>query len=289
MPTNFHPQYFYQLIYAAIAGHNLGQPDLNRSSSKLEIYAGTQPLDATEDATSAGATLLATVNFDDDTFTAASDGVIRLASPLTFTPSSPGVATWARLYCYNNVNGFVRTMDTEASLTGGGGGLILNSLNLQNGQNYSVDAMALFIPEDHDTVKLSLAFRNAILDVLRGDDVINCAIGQQSTLSIYTGTAPASVYDAPTGTKLAEFVSSSTTTEMWLAPSSAGVATVSSENAWNQATTIADGAPSYFRLVKGPMVMQGLVSTTGADVNVDKSSVVSGETLTITEMSLIAA
>ena len=289
MSTNFHNEYFYQNFYGALTGLVTGVTRLNLDDSKIQIYAGTQPASVHQSATSAGGVLLGTVNFSDSTFTAPVDAVVRLNIPLTITPSVDGTAAWARVYCYNHYWGTVPIFDTDVSLTGSNGGVILSTLNIVNGQAFTVDQISLFIPEEHGTIKLSLAFRNALLESLREGNMAEAAIGEVSTLSIYSGTQPASVYDAPSGTKLADFTSNSTSVEMWQSPDATGTAVRSTEASWNQATALTDGAPGYFRLVKNDFVMQGTCSTTGANVNVDKASVVTGETLTITEMSLLAA
>lgn len=86
------------------------------------------------------------------------------------------------------------------------------------------------------TIKMSEAVRNAMLNA------IETTIGTAPKLRIYTGTAPAELADAATGTLLAEMDLPSD----WLAPADEG--TIAKAGDWLTNAAVGDGEAGYYRI-----------------------------------------
>lgn len=128
------------------------------------------------------------------------------------------------------------------------------------------------------TISLSTACRNAKLDA------ITTTIGSSGLLRIYDGTPPASANAAlSSNTKLAELALSST----FAAGASSGALTASSIT--QDSSADATGTASFFRIYKSDgttCVMQGTVGTSGADLNLNTVSLVSGAAVSVTSFVL---
>lgn len=100
------------------------------------------------------------------------------------------------------------------------------------------------------------------------------------TIKIYTGSQP-SVNGAVTGTLLATLTFSATAFAG--ATASAGTATMTA-NAITSGTAGNTGTAGYFALVSSGSVVQatGTVGTSGADLNLNTTAIVSGNTVSIT-------
>ena len=128
-------------------------------------------------------------------------------------------------------------------------------------------------------IKLSTAARNAMLDG------ITSTVGGSAKLRIYDGSQPAGPGTAvSTQVLLAELTCNAT-----FAPAaSSGVLTL---NAITQDSSAdATGTASWFRIVTsgGTAVIDGSVSTSGADMNLNSTSIVSGGTVSITSATFTA-
>lgn len=127
-------------------------------------------------------------------------------------------------------------------------------------------------------IKLSVAARNAMLDSLTS------TVSGSAKLRIYDGSQPAGPGTAvSTQTLLAELTCNAT-----FAPAaSSGTLTL---NSITQATAAATGTASWFRIVTSgnTAVIDGSVSTSGADMNLNSTSIVSGGTVSITSATLTA-
>jgi len=118
------------------------------------------------------------------------------------------------------------------------------------------------------TVSLATAVRNAKLDA------ITTQIGNAGLLRIYDGTPPASANASLSGNnKLAElvcgspFAAGSSSAQL----TASAIATESSANA--------TGTASFYRLYKSDgstCIAQGTVGTSGSDLNLNTTSIVSG-------------
>ncbi len=290
MTTNFHPTNFTKVLHDIFTGNPQNYPnDFNSNYSRVNFYSGQQPNAVADAFDSQGGVFLGSTNSLKDYFGPPSGGVSRLLFPSMINVTISGTVEWARFYSGYYSSSTRAVIDTPVSLTGNGGGMIVDDLAFVASDVSTLEKLAFFLPETLGTVSLSLALRNQILDSFINGQSQFPNVGQQSILSIYTGSLPSSIYDTATGTKLADFESASSSTGMWSVALSSGESVISSEGSWNTVTTVGAGVPGYFRLVKGDLVMQGTCSTGGADMSVDKASVIMGDSLTISEGTLIAA
>ena len=128
-------------------------------------------------------------------------------------------------------------------------------------------------------IKLSTPARNAMLDG------ITSTVGGSAKLRIYDGTQPAGPGTAvSTQVLLAELTCNAT-----FAPAaSSGTLTLNSIT--QDSSADATGTASWFRIVTsgGTAVIDGSVSTSGADMNLNSTSIVSGGTVSITSATFTA-
>lgn len=123
------------------------------------------------------------------------------------------------------------------------------------------------------TTGYSTTLRNAQLDA------ITTAVGNAGKLQIYDGTRPATGGAATT--KLAEFTLGS--------PFAAGAAAgVLSPTLPSNTTGLAAGTATWFRITTsgGTFVIDGSVSTAGADCNLNTTTISVGATLSVTSFSI---
>ncbi|MCA3713013.1 MAG: hypothetical protein IM667_07750 [Phenylobacterium sp.] len=127
-------------------------------------------------------------------------------------------------------------------------------------------------------IKQTTAVRNAQLDAL------NTQIGASARLRIYNGTRPANANTAITSqTMLVELTGNATA---FAAAASGGVLTA---NAISNGTAAATGTASWFRLWQSngtTAIMDGDVSTSGADVNLNNTSIATGQTVSVTAFTV---
>jgi hypothetical protein len=129
-------------------------------------------------------------------------------------------------------------------------------------------------------LKYSTTLRNAQLDA------ITTAVGTSGILRIYSGTRPANVAAAITGTLLAELVCNASA---FAAAASGGVLTANAIS--NDSSANASGTASHYRLFRSDgttAVIDGDVSTSGADLNLDNTSINSGQVVSITSFTITA-
>ena len=130
-------------------------------------------------------------------------------------------------------------------------------------------------------LKYSTSLRNAQLDA------ITTAVGTSGILRIYSGTRPANVAAAITGTLLAELVCNASA---FAAAASGGVLTANAIS--NDSSANASGTASHYRLWKSDgttAVIDGDVSTSGADLNLDNTSITTGQVVSVTSFTITAA
>lgn len=131
-------------------------------------------------------------------------------------------------------------------------------------------------------IQLSTSVRNARLDA------IETAISTAPLLRIYSGAMPANCAAAATGTLLAEMPLPSD----WMAAASSGSKAMS--GTWQDASANAAGTAGYFRIYEATGTtchLQGTVTATGGggDLQLDNTSIASGQSVTITTFSLTDA
>ena len=128
------------------------------------------------------------------------------------------------------------------------------------------------------TVQYSVAVRNAMLDA------IETATGTAPKLRILTGAQPANCAAAQTGTLLVEI----TLPSDWLAAASSG--TKDKLGTWS-ATATGTGTAAHYRIVDTAGTTcheQGNISTSGADINLDSTTINTGQTVTISTKTITA-
>jgi len=117
-------------------------------------------------------------------------------------------------------------------------------------------------------------------------DQITSAIGNAGFLRIYDGTPPANVGAALSGNNLLAELTMGTP---FAAAASGGVLTA---NAITQDSSAnATGTATFFRLATsgGTAVVQGTVGTSGADLNLNTTSIVSGGPVAVTALTITEA
>lgn len=128
-------------------------------------------------------------------------------------------------------------------------------------------------------VKLSVASRNARLDT------ITTSVGTGGLVRIYSGTRPANVAAAISGTLLATL----TVAGAFAAAASAGVLTVNAITSDSSAD--ATGTATHFRVWQSngtTAVIDGDVGTSGSDLNVNTVAFVTGAVIAISSFTLTA-
>lgn len=130
-------------------------------------------------------------------------------------------------------------------------------------------------------LQFSASVRNALLDV------IESTIGTSAVLKIRTGTAPATVATADSGTVVATL----TLPSDWMAAASGG--TKAQSGTWSDSSADATGTAAHFRIYASDGTtahIQGTVTATGGggDITVDNTSFASGQAFSITGFTLTA-
>ena len=126
-------------------------------------------------------------------------------------------------------------------------------------------------------LQFSAAVRNARLDA------IETAIGTSAVLKIRTGSAPADVATADSGTVLATLSLPSD----WMAAASSG--SKAKSGTWEDTSADATGTAAHFRIYASDGTtahMQGTVGTSGTDMIVDSVSFTAGQAFTISAFTL---
>ena len=127
-------------------------------------------------------------------------------------------------------------------------------------------------------IKYDTTTRNDMLAAL------NTRIGASARLRIYNGTRPANVGTAiTTQTLLVELTCNATA---FAAAAASGVLTA---NAISNNTAAATGTASWFRLFQSngtTAIMDGDVATSGSDLNLNNTSIATGQTVSVTSFTI---
>lgn len=128
-------------------------------------------------------------------------------------------------------------------------------------------------------LQLSVTVQNARLDA------IETAIGTSAVMKIRSGSAPANVAAADSGTVLSTINLPSD----WMAAASGG--TKAKTGTWQDASADATGTAAHFRVYASDGTtahMQGTVTGTGGggDMTVDNTSFASGQSFTVTGFTI---
>lgn len=129
--------------------------------------------------------------------------------------------------------------------------------------------------------QFSTTVRNAVLDA------IETAVGTSAVLKIRSGSVPANVGTADSGTVLATLNLPSD----WLAGASGGSKALT--GTWEDASADATGTAGHFRIYASDGTtahIQGTVTATGGggDLTLDNTSIASGQQVTVTSFSITA-
>jgi hypothetical protein len=126
-------------------------------------------------------------------------------------------------------------------------------------------------------IQLSVAARNGRLDAIETEG------GTDAILKIRTGAQPADCATADSGTVLATLNLPSD----YLAAAASGAKAKS--GTWNDTSADATGTAAHFRLYKSngtTCFLQGSVGQGSGDLSLDNTSIVAGQTVTITAFTL---
>lgn len=126
-------------------------------------------------------------------------------------------------------------------------------------------------------IQLSTAVRNARLDA------IETTVGTSAVLKIRTGAQPADCATADSGTVLATLSLPSD----WLAAASGG--SKAKSGTWQDTSADATGTAAHFRIYASDGTtchMQGSVGVGSGDLQLDSTSITSGQQITITSFSI---
>ena len=127
------------------------------------------------------------------------------------------------------------------------------------------------------TLQFSVAVRNARLDA------IESTISTSAVLKIRTGSAPANVATADSGTVLATLSLPSD----WMAAASSG--SKAKTGTWQDASADATGTAAHFRIYASDGTtahIQGTAGTSGTDMILDSASFSAGQAFTISAFSI---
>ena len=123
------------------------------------------------------------------------------------------------------------------------------------------------------TIRFNTAMRDAMVTALTN------AIGGY-TLSIYTGSQPATADGAATGTKLVDITINGFNTPV------TGSATLNTSTP-NTGTAVATGTAGWGRIVgSAGERIDGTVGTSGTDFTINSTSITNGATVTLTAMTV---
>jgi len=128
-------------------------------------------------------------------------------------------------------------------------------------------------------VQFSVTVRNARLDA------VETAVGASAVLRIRSGTVPANVAAADSGTVLATLNLPSD----WMAAASAGAKALS--GTWSDTSADASGTAAHFRVYASDGTtahIQGTITATGGggDMTLDSVSITANQTVTVTSFTL---
>lgn len=276
MATTFHVTNFKNKLLDMLTGQSTSATPFG----PVNFYNGVQPADPS--ATPAGAAVFASIANGPNVNTkmgSAGAGITQLGVAVAPTTPSGAAGVSSLTFARLNSTGSAPLIDTSLSLAGGGGGAIVDTLTSAAGVGPTLQALGFKIPTSLGTVLLSLSLANRIADLWGGAASVVPSMGNttngSSTLSIYSGSAPASADVPATGTLLAQF--NMTGTNLWAAASGGAIAL---NGAGPSVTPIGTGTATYYRLVKNnglfTFTIQGSVGTSSSDLLVSTTSCTSG-------------
>ena len=128
-----------------------------------------------------------------------------------------------------------------------------------------------------------------VMSIIAAKDALNeitSLIGSTpGIISIYTGSQPATTLTADSGTKLSTMTLSSTAFANATNLTSNGIATATANSITSDSSAANTGTAGYFRLktaTGGTTIFQGNCGTSGADMNLNTTSISAGDTVACT-------
>lgn len=285
MATTFSATYFKNIVLGYISG--VTAYSANNKLYYGNLYNGVQP--ANPEATPAGSAVWASYSagISITPMSAAGGGISQLGVSATKNATnSIASLTFMRIY---NLSGNP-AVDVPVSLVGGGGGAILDSLSTTAGVAIALTTFSIKWPKNNGgTLYLSQSLVNRIVDNLTASSSVVPDFGINSSgssvINVYSGAAPADADATPTGTLLCTFTIGAS--QVFTTPSggsSALTGTLTSAAAGNS------GTAGYARWVKtngsSTFTIQGSIGTTGTDFIINTTTIVSGNTYTISDATL---
>lgn len=212
---------------------------------------------------------------------AAGGGISQLTnSRQPVTPASAltvSALTFARIY---NTSGQA-CIDASVSAAGGGGSVILDSIDSVAGVGVIVQAFSLKLPLNNGgSLSMNAALVDRLVDLWCGNATVVPEMGKntngQCLFRVYSGAAPTSADLPPTGTLLLSTALGGT--NIWATASGGSSALVSNP----ASTALATGTAGYARLVKSygalTYIIQGSVGTAATDFVISTVDLTSGVT-----------
>lgn len=278
MPTTFHVTNFKNKTLDLLTGISTATTPIGF----VNFYNGAQPADPS--VAPAGAAVFATISQAPNLNTkigAAGQGIAQLGVSVGATTPGGAAGVAGLTFCRIFNTSSAPLIDTTVSTSGGGGGLIVDSLTSVAGVGPTVTAYGIKMPMSLGTILLSSSIANRLADIWGGGSNISINMGNitngSSTLSIYSGAAPATADESPTGTLLAQF--NMTSTNLWVA----AVGSAAALNGAGPTVTASGGAATtggYFRFVKNSnlftFTIQGSVGTAATDLILNNNTFTSG-------------
>jgi hypothetical protein len=243
----------------------------------LKFYTGSPPVNVTDTPTG---TLLATVTpGGTNTWAPSIGGVAQLIQPYLFAGTVGGVAGYVLLQ-----NATTNLAHFTVGVAGSGADIILGSTTISTAANANqIQALDLKLPFSLGASYMNIDLVDALVDEFaRGTGVTPNMGSNSATVSIYTGSSPASANEPPTGTLLA----TAAFPTQGFSPSSGGVAVLSVSK--QTAAAVGAGTPGYASWEKGGggARLYAPVGTSGAAITIDRATVAVGEVVTILDMTV---
>ncbi len=112
--------------------------------------------------------------------------------------------------------------------------------------------------------------------------------GASATIQIFTGSAPTKTLDADTGTKLSTLAMNATPFPASTSSTSDGLATATANAIASDTNAANSGTAGYFRLKSSTptVIYEGNVGTSGADLNLNTTTITAGDTVAITSFKI---
>ena len=288
MGTTFHVTNFKNQMLNLLTGLQASNSNSNQAYYVMP-YNGTQPADPS--ATPVGVSCVSSYSYAPVTYgymTASANGVSNLSAtrPSNTTGTTAQTAlTFARI---TGSSGWA-LVDTPVSLSGGGGGVILDVLNTTAGVSFNVTQFSIKFPTTNGaTIFLSQTLADWMVNILTGSTTASIYFGAStsgtSVLTIYGGTPPANADAVQSNTPLCSFTFGS---QNFAAAASGSAALTGS---LTTAAAANSGTATHFRWVKTvgstTYTIQGSAGTAATDLIINTTTIVATNTYTISNLTI---